>query len=236
MASKTHQKHPKKAIIAGLIVLIVSISLFFGVKFFTNNTASYQQQQFTTITGATIKLSALLGKPVIVTFWATDCPSCIAEIPHWRALYQRYHPQGLEIIAIAMYYDPPSHVVSMTQAQQLPYPVVLDLHGQHAHAFGDVQLTPSTFLIAPDGSISFSQIGKLDFADLESRVDNHLKADVVYSSINIGNSQIGCAETQNPSLNQIINRLKRCACVRRCCHRGYALQIQSTSGIIMLLS
>jgi peroxiredoxin len=168
------------AITAGFIALIVSTSLFFAVKFFTDNANSYQQQQFTTITGATIKLSALLGKPVIITFWATDCPSCIAEIPHWRALYQRYHPQGLEIIAVAMYYNPPSHVVSMTQAQQLPYPVVLDLHGQHAHAFGDVQLTPSSFLIAPDGSISFSKIGKLDFTDLQSRIEN----DLSYSSTN----------------------------------------------------
>ncbi|MEY3787283.1 MAG: hypothetical protein RLZ75_1490, partial [Pseudomonadota bacterium] len=106
---------------------------------------------FTTITGQKIALKALLGKPVIVTFWATNCPSCIKEMTVLIDLYSQYHPQGLEIIAVAMHYDPPNHVMTMTQDQQLPYPVALDLTGEHAQAFGDVQLIPSTFLITPDG-------------------------------------------------------------------------------------
>jgi len=53
-----------------------------------------------------------------------------------------------------MYYDPPNHVVTMTQNQQLPYHVALDLTAEIAHAFGDVQLIPSTFLISPDGLIT----------------------------------------------------------------------------------
>ena len=94
---------------------------------------------FTTITGKQIDLKMLQGRPVIVTFWATDCPSCIKEIPHLIELYNRYHPQGLEIIAVAMYYDPPSHVVAMTRDKRVPYDVALDLKAEHAKAFGDVR-------------------------------------------------------------------------------------------------
>ena len=57
------------------------------------------------------------------------------------------------MIAVAMYYDPPNHVVDMTKAKQLPYDVALDLKSELAQAFGDVMFTPSTFLIAPDGSV-----------------------------------------------------------------------------------
>ncbi len=104
---------------------------------------------FTTITGEKIALKDLHGKPVIVTFWATDCPSCIKEIPHLIDLYTQYHARGLEMIAVAMYYDPPNHVVDMTKAKQLPYNVALDLKSELAMAFGGVMFTPTTFLIAP---------------------------------------------------------------------------------------
>ena len=125
---------------------------------------------FTTITGQKIALKALLGKPVIVTFWATDCPGCIKEIPLLIDLYSQYHAQGLEIIAVAMHYDPPNHVIAMTQDQQLPYPVALDLTGEHAHAFGDVQLIPSTFLITPDGLIALKKTGVFDPAEIKTLI------------------------------------------------------------------
>ncbi|MDD5271848.1 MAG: TlpA disulfide reductase family protein [Methylovulum sp.] len=131
--------------------------------------------KLTTITGLPLDLKALRGKPVIVTFWATDCSGCIKEIPHLRALYEDYHPRGLELIAIAMYYDPPSHVVAMSAAQQLPYQVVLDLHADYARAFGQVALTPTTFLIAPDGRIVLQYTGLSDNQALHKAIDTLLE-------------------------------------------------------------
>lgn len=125
---------------------------------------------FSTITGQKITLSELRGKPVIVTFWATDCASCIKEIPHLIELYQQYHPKGLEIIAVAMAYDPPNHVIDMTQALQLPYPVALDMQAENAHAFGDVSLTPTTFLIAPDGTIVLQKTGLFDLSEMKNQI------------------------------------------------------------------
>ena len=129
---------------------------------------------FTSINGDKIELKKLKGKPVIVTFWATDCASCIQEIPHLIALYQQFHPQGLEIIAVAMAYDPPNHVISMTKAKQIPYSVALDIKGNHAHAFGNVQWTPTTFLISPTGAIVIKKTGLLDITDMQQRIKNFL--------------------------------------------------------------
>ena len=127
---------------------------------------------FTTITGKKIELAKLQGHPVIITFWATDCAACIKEIPHLIALYNQFHPKGLEIIAIAMYYDPPSHVVTMTHAKQLPYNVALDLKAEHAMAFGQVSLTPTTFLISATGNIVFQKTGTFDLINMNQRLEN----------------------------------------------------------------
>jgi peroxiredoxin len=130
---------------------------------------------FATITGQKIALKELRGKPVIVTFWATDCPGCIKEIPHLIDLYNQYHQQGLEIIAVAMYYDPPNHVVTLTEDQHLPYHVALDLTAEIAHAFGDVQLIPSTFLISPDGLITLKKTGNFDPAEIKTLIETFTK-------------------------------------------------------------
>ncbi|NOR81659.1 MAG: redoxin domain-containing protein, partial [Methyloprofundus sp.] len=57
---------------------------------------------FKTITNKTIHLKDLQGKAVIITFWASNCPSCLKEISDFKRLYHDYHQSGLEIIAIAM--------------------------------------------------------------------------------------------------------------------------------------
>jgi len=74
-----------------------------------------------------------------------------------------------------MYYDPPNHVVTMTQNQQLPYHVALDLTAEIAHAFGDVQLIPSTFLISPDGLITLKKTGNFDPAELKTLIETITK-------------------------------------------------------------
>lgn len=130
---------------------------------------------FTTITGKKIELVNLQNNPVIVTFWATDCPGCIKEIPHLIELYNQFHPQGLEIIAVAMYYDPPNHVVAMTKAKQIPYDVALDLKAEHAYAFGQVQLTPTTFLISSTGTIITKNTGEFVFADMKQQLEKLFK-------------------------------------------------------------
>ncbi|WP_366145444.1 TlpA disulfide reductase family protein [Methylovulum sp.] len=137
--------------------------------------ATVPELTVTTITGQRIDLKTLRGKPVIVTFWATDCPGCIKEIPHLLELYQAYQARGLELLAIAMYYDPPSHVLAMSEARHLPYPVVLDLKADYAKAFGQVALTPTTFLIAPDGRIALQYIGLFDTQAMRTAIETFLK-------------------------------------------------------------
>jgi peroxiredoxin len=130
---------------------------------------------FTTITGDKVTMKALQGKPVLITFWATSCGICVREIPHLVSLYKQFHPQGLEIIAIAMVYDPPNRVVAIANEQQLPYRVVLDLTSEHANAFGHIWGTPTTLLISPNGTVAKRKIGAFDLVDMQTRIEHLLK-------------------------------------------------------------
>jgi peroxiredoxin len=124
----------------------------------------------TTLQGEPLTLAALRGRPVLVTFWATTCPGCIKEMPHLVELYQELAPRGLEIIAIAMEYDPQEQVRTMVAQKQLPYPVAIDSDGSAAQAFGGVSLTPSSFLIDPQGRIVQYKLGEMDMPAVHNRI------------------------------------------------------------------
>lgn len=117
---------------------------------------------FTTLDHGPMALESLRGRPVLVTFWATTCPVCIREMPQLFALYRDFHDQGLEIIAVAMPYDPPNLVVRMTREREIPYLVAIDVMAKAARAFGNVAMTPSWFLIDRDGRIARHWLGEMN--------------------------------------------------------------------------
>jgi thiol-disulfide isomerase/thioredoxin len=120
--------------------------------------------------GQKIDLAALRGRPVLVTFWATSCPGCIAEMPHLIELYKELAPKGFEVIGVAMAYDQPNHVLEMQKQKGIPYPIVWDGVSQISQAFGTVTLTPTHFLIDPSGEIVQHKIGELDIKLLRARI------------------------------------------------------------------
>ena len=129
---------------------------------------------FTTLEGKTLSLDQLRGKIVLVNFWATSCPGCVKEMPDLIQTYNQYKDRGFEIVAVAMSYDPPNYVANFAKTRQLPFPVALDVNGAHAHAFGDVQLTPTSFIIGKDGRIVEQKLGDLDFNKLKAMLDKEL--------------------------------------------------------------
>jgi peroxiredoxin len=129
---------------------------------------------FTTLEGKPIALDELRGRVVLVNFWATSCPGCIKEMPGMVETYNRYKDRGFEIIAVAMSYDPPNYVANFVRSRQLPFPVALDVDGAHARAFGNVQVTPTSFIIGKDGRILEQKLGELDFVKLKALLDREL--------------------------------------------------------------
>ena len=128
-----------------------------------------------TIDGETVAMEDLKGQPVVLTFWATTCPGCVKEMPHLVELYEKYNARGLEVIGVAMAYDPPNQVVAMRERRQLPYTIALDVDSSAAQAFGDVRLTPTTFLIDTDGRIVYKRLGEFDMDHMENSIREMLE-------------------------------------------------------------
>jgi len=124
--------------------------------------------------GSRLRTEDLRGKVTLVNFWATSCTTCVAEMPDLIATHQKFQTRGYETLAVAMSYDPPAFVVNFAQSRQLPFKVAIDNTGANAKAWGDVQLTPTTFLVNKRGEIVKRYVGTPAFDELHRRIDKLL--------------------------------------------------------------
>lgn len=129
---------------------------------------------FISIAGDKISTQSLRGKVVMVNFWATSCTTCVKEMPHMVETYNKYKAQGMEFVAVAMQYDPPNYVLNFTETRKLPFTVAIDSAGDIARQFGDVTLTPTTFLIDKNGRIIKRYVGEPDFPALHKLIEKEL--------------------------------------------------------------
>jgi len=160
----------KKRFLIAIPLVLVFITSVAWLWFSPSGISQAPDIKLTITDGSIIDLKDLRGKPVLVTFWATSCIGCVREMPHLIALYNELSDDGLEIIGVAMPYDPPSQVVKMISEREIPYPIAIDIEGNAVVAFGDVLVTPTSFLIAPDGTITKHTIGEMDMNELRDSI------------------------------------------------------------------
>lgn len=150
----------------GLVVL-AALAAFFMLS---SGNKEMPEIGFTDIDGQPHQLADFKGKPVLVVFWATDCPGCIQEMPELVALYHEYTNTNLNMIAIAMPHDRPDHIQAMRKQKHLPYLITWDSTGALSQAFDNVRVTPTHFLISPEGEIVMRKIGNLRSEQLKQRL------------------------------------------------------------------
>jgi peroxiredoxin len=134
------------------------------------------QVSFTLIDGTRLSTEQLRGQVVLVNFWATSCVTCVREMPQLAATYAKFRDRGYRTIAVAMSHDTPAFIERFVQTRQLPFAVTHDASGELALGFGDVRLTPTTFLINARGEIVKRYVGAPDFAELHALIDRLLPA------------------------------------------------------------
>lgn len=162
----------------GLILLAIVAVMGAGAWIWSRPAGLTQVPEvtLTTLDGRQQSLSELRGRPLLVTFWATTCSTCVSEMPHFVELYRELKPKGFEILAIAMQYDPPADVAALVRARQLPYLIALDHDSSATRAFGDVRITPTSFLLSPDGAIVRRAQGRMDMPELRAQILSMLPA------------------------------------------------------------
>jgi peroxiredoxin len=132
------------------------------------------ESKFVLLDGSQKVTADMKGKVTLVNFWATSCVTCVAEMPKIIATHNKYKAQGYDTLAVAMSYDPPSYVVNFAETRQLPFSVAIDNTGNVAKAWGDVQLTPTTFLVNKRGQIVKQFVGEPDFDALHQLIEKLL--------------------------------------------------------------
>ncbi len=129
---------------------------------------------FVLLDGSRQNTQDLQGKVTLVNFWATSCVTCVAEMPKVIATYDKYKARGYDTLAVAMSYDPPAYVVNYAETRKLPFKVAIDNTGAVAKAWGDVQLTPTSYVVDKHGSIVKRYVGEPDFAELHKLIEKLL--------------------------------------------------------------
>tara|TARA_B100001142_G_scaffold212659_2_gene210786 strand:- start:146 stop:667 length:522 start_codon:yes stop_codon:yes gene_type:complete len=158
--------------IATLIIFTTIVFIFFTSSQELNEAPNIS---LSIIDGRKIEINSLKGNPLLITFWSTTCSTCIKEMPHLVELYNQLNKDGLEIIGIAMFYDSPNRVLELTRKRALPYPIALDIEGFASKAFGNVEVTPTSFLIDSYGNIIQQKTGEMDIEQLRVKIKRLLQ-------------------------------------------------------------
>ena len=151
----------------------ISLAVLAGVAGCTGTQAA-PQSTFVLLNGSKQSTTDFKGKVTLVNFWATSCVTCVAEMPELISTFNKYKPQGYDMVAVAMSYDPPAYVVNFSETRKLPFKVAIDNTGAVAKAWGDVQLTPTTYLVNKRGQIVKQYVGTPDFVALHKLIEKLL--------------------------------------------------------------
>ncbi|MCM8762699.1 MAG: TlpA family protein disulfide reductase [Candidatus Omnitrophica bacterium] len=116
------------------------------------------------INGKVLKLSDYKGKVVVINFWATWCPPCLAEIPDFVKFYNSYKEKGVEIIGIAVSSDI-NDVKKIIGEKKINYPVCMS-DGKVESQYGGIRAVPTTFIIDKQGNIYQKKIGSMSEKEL----------------------------------------------------------------------
>lgn len=113
-----------------------------------------------TLDGSTVSLADFRGQVVLVNFWATWCPSCIAEMPDYEAVYQQQPIADFVVLGVNLQ-ENSEQVQKFSEGLQLSFPILLDADGQITIRDYQVVGMPGSIIIDRQGQIFYRHIGPM---------------------------------------------------------------------------
>jgi thiol-disulfide isomerase/thioredoxin len=111
-----------------------------------------------TLDGKPFDISQYKGKVVVVDFWATWCGPCRAELPNLKAVYEKYHSRGLEVVGVSLD-NSKEDLANFLKANDLPWKILVSTEPNRsgfdnpiADQYG-ISGIPTVFLMNRDGKV-----------------------------------------------------------------------------------
>ena len=119
---------------------------------------------------------AHLGKPMVMTIWATWCVPCVKEMETIRELLRKHEGKGIVVLAVSVDQCPVEEIRRFVENRRVPFKVLLG--GKQMELlmeFGKFERIPATFLIDGEGIVRSKLVGLRDKKEMEKALEAILR-------------------------------------------------------------
>jgi len=171
MCPRTRRASPRLGVAGRVAAVIVVAGLVFAA---CANTEAAEPQSLdalvSTLDGDPIELADFVGGPLVVNFFAENCPPCVAEMPTFEAISKEVAP---DITFLGVSEDATAEAARrIVAATGITYPILWDRDGTALISFQAFGM-PTTLFVDSDGFILELHTGALSADDLRARLAEH---------------------------------------------------------------
>jgi cytochrome c biogenesis protein CcmG/thiol:disulfide interchange protein DsbE len=116
--------------------------------------------------GGEVDLASQRGKVVVLNFWATWCPPCVAEMPSLERLHRALGPEGLSVVTVSTDEDD-AELRRFVAERALSLPVLKDPGGRVAASEYHTTGYPETFVLDREGRLLEHVVGPAEWDSAE---------------------------------------------------------------------